>query len=128
MTNFLAAARRVSVLIPAASATTARSATIDTAGANNAVVCVHVGAEANTNSTNVKVTLEEGDSTSSFATFNSEYVSATLDNTAAAVGTYSVPLAGRKRYLKLTMTPDTTTNGAVVSAAHVDFDDALRTQ
>ena len=127
MTNVLAAARRVNVLIPAAAATTARTASIDTAGANNAVVLVHLGAEANTNSTNVKVTLEEGDSTSSYATFNSDYVSATLDNTAAVVGSYSVPLVGRKRYLKLTMTPDTTTNGAVVTSAMCEFDDAIRT-
>ena len=127
MTNVLAASRRVNVLIPAAAATTARTATIDTAAANQAVVVVHLGAEVNTNSTNVRVTLEESDNTSTFTTFNSDYVSATLDNTAAVVGSYAVPLIGRKRYLKLSVVPDTTTNGAVASSAHVSFDDAIRT-
>lgn len=127
MTNVLAAARRTSVLIPAAAATTVRTATIDTAGANQAVVMVHLGAEVNTNSTNVRVTLEESDNTSTFTTFNSDYVSATLDNTAAVVGSYPVPLIGRKRYLKLSVVPDTTTNGAVVSGAVCEFDDAIRT-
>jgi hypothetical protein len=127
MTNVLAAARRVSVLIPAASATTARTATIDTAAANSATVCVHVGAEANTNSTNVRVTLEESDNTNTFATFSSTFSSALLDNTAAVVGSYSIPLIGRKRYLKLSVVPDTTTNGAVVTSAIVEFDDAIRT-
>lgn len=127
MTNVLAAARCVSVLIPAASATTARTATIDTTGANVAVVRVHVGAEANTNSTNVRVSLEESDNTSTFSTFSSSFSSALLDNTAAVVGSYSVPLVGRKRYLKLSVVPDTTTNGAVVSGAVVEFDDAIRT-
>lgn len=127
MTNVLAAARCVSVLIPAAAATTARTATIDTAAANVAVVRVHLGAEVNTNSTNVRVTLEESDNTSTFSTFNASFSSALLDNTAAVIGSYSVPLVGRKRYLKLSVVPDTTTNGAVVSSAMVEFDDAIRT-
>lgn len=127
MTKFLAAARAVSVLIPAASATTARTASIDTSGANDCIVLVHVGAEANTNSTNVKVKLEEGDSTSSYATFSSDFNDVVLDNTSAVVGNYSIPLTGRKRYLKLTVTPDTTTNGAVVTSSTVLFDDAIRT-
>ena len=126
MTNVLAAARRVNVLIPAAAATTARTATIDTTQANVAAVVVHLGAELNTNSTNVRVTLEEGDSTSSFSTFSASFTSTTLDNTAAVVGTYSIPLVGRKRYLKLSLVPDTTSNGPVVSSALVEFDDAIR--
>jgi hypothetical protein len=126
MTNVLAAARRLSVLIPAAAATTARTASIDTTGANVAVINVHLGAELNANSTNVRVTLEEGDSTASYSTFAANYTSAIVDNTAAVVGSFRVPLIGRKRFLKLSVVPDTTTNGPVLTAATVDFDDAIR--
>lgn len=119
--------RRVNVLIPAAAATTARTATIDCQGAHNAVFCVHLGAEANTNSTNVRVTLAEADTTSGpFVTWDTALSSVLLDNTAAVVGSYNVPLQGRRRILQLTMMPDTTTNGAVVSAATVEFDDQVR--
>ena len=106
------------LLAPVTAATTARTANLDTAGANYAVINLSVSAEANTNSTNVVIALSESDDTNSsnFATFNSTY-NRTVDNTAAALATNMVDLEGRKRYLRLTVTPDTTTNGAVITSA-----------
>jgi hypothetical protein len=40
-----------------------------------------------------------------------------VDNAAATIATNLIDLDGRKRYLRLAITPDTTTNGAVSSAA-----------
>lgn len=108
---------RASVLAPIAAATTARTASIDTQGADYASIVIHVGAELNTNSTNVALNLRESDTTvtTTFATFDSNYA-ITLDNTAAAVAVFNVDLKGRKRYLQVVVTPDTTTNGAVISS------------
>lgn len=101
-----------------AAATTERTANLDTAGASYATIDVCVGVELNTNSTNVPVALLESDDTtaSNFATFNSSY-QRTVDNTAATVATFHVDLEGRKRYLRVKVTPDTTTNGPVITSA-----------
>jgi len=106
------------LLAPVTAATTARTANLDTAGADYATIEVILGAEANTNSTNVVLALSESDDTvaTNFATFNSVFAR-TVDNTAGVVAVNHVDLKGRKRYLRLTVTPDTTTNGAVISGA-----------
>lgn len=106
------------LLAPVTAATTARTANLDCAGANYATIRLNIGAEANTNSTNVVIQLSESDDTvvTNFATFNAVF-NRTVDNTAAIVATNHVDLDGRKRYLRLTVTPDTTTNGAVISSA-----------
>ena len=106
------------LLAPVTAATTARTANLDTAGADYATIEVLLGAEANTNSTNVVLALSESDDTvaTNFATFNSVFAR-TVDNTAGVVAVNHVDLKGRKRYLRLTVTPDTTTNGAVISGA-----------
>lgn len=111
------------LLAPVTAATTQRTANIDTAGAHYATISITLGAELNTNSTNVAVRLLESDSTTAttFATFNSSY-NRTLDNTAGIVAVYNVDLKGRRRYLRLELTPDTTTNGAVLSCASVALD------
>lgn len=100
---------------PTAAATTVRTAYIDCAGANYATIRVQLGVELNTNSTNVAISLGEGDDTNSFATFNAD-ANRTVDNTAATIATTHVDLEGRKRYLKVTVTPDATTNGPVTVA------------
>ena len=101
---------------PTAAATTVRTALLDVADANYATLRVNLGVELNTNSTNVAIQLEESDnSTSGFATFNAD-ANRTVDNTAATIATTHVDLEGRKRYLKITVTPDTTTNGPVTVA------------
>lgn len=105
------------ILAPITAATTARtSSNLDCAGANYATIRVILGAEANTNSTNVAIALKEADDTNatSFATFTASF-QRTVDNTAGTVATTHVDLDGRKRYINVTVTPDTTTNGAVLS-------------
>lgn len=99
-------------------ATTERTANLDCQGASYATIILSVSAEANTNSTNVLGALLESDDTTAtnFATFNSTY-NVTVNNTSATHQTWHVDLRERKRYLRLRVTPDTTTNGAVISSA-----------
>jgi hypothetical protein len=108
---------RSSVLAPITAATTARTAAIDCQGADYATIIFHIGAELNTNSTNVALNLKESDTNAAtaFVTFNSSFA-VTADNTAATVQVFNVDLKGRKRYLQVSVTPDTTTNGTVISA------------
>ena len=105
------------LLAPITAATTARTANLDCQGADYATISIACGAELNTNSTNVVVSLKESDDTtaSNFATFNSTYAF-TIDNTAAAEAVLHVDLNGRKRYLQIGLTPDTTTNGPVITS------------
>lgn len=105
------------LLTPLAAATTERTANLDCQGAHYATIRVALGAELNTNSTNVVLSLLESDDTtaSNFATFNAAF-NRTVDNTAATVATCHVDLEGRKRYLRIKVTPDTTTNGPVTSS------------
>ena len=118
MTKVLQAASFSQLLAPSAAATTARTANLDTTGADYATVVVNIGVELNTNSTNVAIQLSESDDTTAtnFTTFNSSF-NRTIDNTAAAIATSHIDLKGRKRYLQLTVTPDTTTNGPVITSA-----------
>jgi len=106
------------LLAPITAATTARTANLDCADANYATIRVVLGAEANTNSTNVAIQLSESDDTvvTNFATFDADF-NRTVDNTSGVVATNHIDLEGRKRYIRLTVTPDTTTNGAVISSA-----------
>lgn len=107
------------LLAPVTAATTARTANLDTKGAHYATVVVPLGAEANTNSTNVALQLSESDDTvvTNFATFDSNF-NRTVDNTSGTVAVSNIDLKGRKRYIRVTITPDTTTNGAVLSGAY----------
>ena len=109
---------RTLLLAPVTAATSARSAAFDTRGGKYASIEIVLGAKANTNSTNVTLQLAEGDTTSSFVTFNSAYNVTQDATTNGAVGVYHVDLKGRARYLRLTVTPDThTTNGVIISTA-----------
>lgn len=125
----LQAHRRVSVLVGANAATAARSATFDTLGAHNAAVCVALGPLANT-STGVQpaITLEESDVTNTgFGTWAGGFSSVTPGTVNATVKPLNVPLQGRKRYLKLTVTPGTTVaTDALTTAAIAEFDDEIR--
>ena len=106
------------MIAPVDAATTAQTANLDCQGANFAEIVVALSAEANTNSTNVAIQLSESDDTvvTNFATFDASF-NRTVDNTSGVVATNSIDLRGRKRYIRLTVTPDTTTNGAVGIAA-----------
>jgi hypothetical protein len=122
MTKFQQAATYTSLIGPAqaAAATAALTANLDTAGADYATILVHVGIEKNTDAappTNF-VSISESDDTvvTNFATWDATFIS-NPDNTAAAVSINNIDLKGRKRYLRLTVTPDTTTNGNVQISA-----------
>lgn len=106
------------LLSPIAAATTERTANLDCAGASYAKISIPIGIEVNTNATNVPIKLSESNDTvaTNFATFNASF-NRTIDNEAATIATNLIDLEGRKRYLRLTITPDTTTNGALLSAA-----------
>lgn len=126
MTKSLQAATYSVMLSPIAAATTARTAALDTKGADYATILVNVGIELNTNSTNVVLGISEGDDTNTFVTFNSDFNSITVDNTAGLVAVRHIDLKGRKRYLKVTVTPDTTTNGPVITSANGILDTERR--
>lgn len=115
------------MLAPVTAATTARTANLDTQGADYATILVSIGAEANTNSTNVALQLSESDNTTAtnFATFDANF-NRTVDNTSGVVAVNHIDLKGRKRYLRLTITPDTTTNGAVITAAVAGLDKEIK--
>ena len=124
MTKALQAIDFSTLLAPSTSAaTTQRTANIDVTGAHYATIIFQVSAELNTNSTNVPVRLLESDTTvaTTFATFNSSF-NRTLDNTGALTIPYHIDLKGRKKFLRLELTPDTTTNGAITSSAVVGLD------
>lgn len=97
---------------PQASATTARTASLDCAAADYVSVLVPVSAEANTNSTNVTITVAHSDT--DVATNYANVTTALLDNTAAISSVVHINWKDKKRYCKVTATPDATTNGAVL--------------
>jgi hypothetical protein len=111
---------RTVMLYPATAATTARTANLDTQGADYATIEILLGPAANTNATGVVLALQESDDTvaTNFATFNSSFArTVSAGNTTGVVVVNNVDLKGRKRYLRLGLTPDTTTNGAIISGA-----------
>lgn len=106
------------LLGPIAAATTVRSAAFDVRGADYATLLINLGVEKNTNSTNVTLELAEGDTaTGTWSTFNSNF-NRVIDNTAAVFAAYHVDLKGRKSHLRITITPDSTTNGDVISCVN----------
>lgn len=109
----LAAMQQVLMATPFASATTERTASLDTTlfgSCDFLKILVPLGIEANTNSTNVTVTVAHGDTTSTYSTISTTVI----DNTAAIVGVVDSNWLTRGRYCKVTVTPDTTTNGPVL--------------
>lgn len=115
------------LLSPIAGATTERTANLDCQGADYATIVCAIGVELNTNATNVAVALLESDDTtaSNFATFNSAYQK-TIDNASATNYVMHVDLNGRKRYLRVKVTPDTTTNGTVLTSVVGILDKELK--
>ncbi len=106
------------ILAPVTGVTTVRtSSNLDCSGSNYATIRVILGAELNTNATNVPISFKESDDTnaSNFATFSAT-TQRTVDNTSSAVATTHLDLRPRKRYINVTCTPDTTTNGPVIEA------------
>jgi hypothetical protein len=64
------------------------------------------------------IQLSESDDTvvTNFATFNATF-NRTVDNTTGTVATSHIDCEGRKKIIKLTVTPDTTANGAVITSS-----------
>lgn len=103
--------------LTSASYTTSTSARIDMDNANWATILVNVSSEKNTNATGVILSLRESDTTTLPAATATVVANVTLDRTAEGQHTYEVDQVGRKRYLFLVVTPDTTTNGNISYAA-----------
>lgn len=97
---------------PLAAATNAATASIDMSGAHYATILVPVGIEANTNSTNVIVDILHSDTT--VVTSHVSLGTVLLDNAAASCQVYHCNWIGKGRYMRVTATPDTTTNGTVL--------------
>ena len=93
------------------------TANVDTAGAAYATIRVPLASEINTNAIGPTLSLLESDDTvvTNFATVTADR--SAEDITAAKAVTYGVDLRGRKRYLRLSVTTETTTNDNVTLAA-----------
>lgn len=103
------------LIAPSTSAvTTARSASLDCAGADFATVIVNPSPEANTNATGFVISVLHSDDT---VVTNHVTVTAnrTEEHTTNHAVVYHLPVS--KRYLRLTLTPDT--NGATVTHDNV---------
>lgn len=106
--------QHVQALGPQASATTARTAALDTStyGADYVKLIIPISAEANTNATGVTLAVLHSDDT--VVTNHVSLGTALIDNAAAICAVVDVNLNGKKKNLRVTVTPDTTTNGAVL--------------
>ena len=93
------------------------TANLDTTGAAYATIRVALASEINTNAVGPTLSLLESDDTvvTNFATVTADRSSE--DITSAKEVTYGVDLRGRKRYLRLSVSTDTTTNDNVTLAA-----------
>jgi len=93
------------------------TANFDTLGASYATVRVALASEINTNAIGPTISLLESDDTvvTNFATVTADR--ADEDITDAASIDYGVDLRGRKRYLRLSVTTETTTNDNVTVSA-----------
>jgi len=94
--------------------TTARTASLDCRGASFATVIISASNELNTDATGYVVNMGSSDTTNFTATATAT-ANRTVDTTTNHVEVYHIPIT--KRYLKVSLTPDTTTNGTVVLSA-----------
>jgi len=95
---------------------TTTTANLDLAGSDYATIEIAFAAELNTNATGPTITLEEGDSTSSVATFNAAFNKTAYDCTAANVLVYHLDVKPRKRYLKLSITTPNSSNDVILAS------------
>ena len=91
------------------------TANFDTIGGDYATIAIMFGAEVNTNAIGPTISLLESDDTvvTNFATFDSNFERAAEDITSAKEVRYEVDCRGRLRYLRLSVTTETTTNDDV---------------
>lgn len=114
-----ALATKTTVMLASAtqSAGATRSATLDTLGADYVKIVIPLGIEVNTNGIGPTIVLSEGDTTSSFATWSSSNTLTAHGIETAHQVQFNVDTRARKRYLKLAITSETTTNDHVTAAA-----------
>jgi hypothetical protein len=110
---------KIGVLLGCASQSAAatRSATLDCLGADYATISIPMNIEVNTNAIGPTIVLSEGDTTSSFATWSSSCTLTAHGLETAHQVRFDVDMRARKRYLKLLITAETTTNDHVTAAA-----------
>jgi hypothetical protein len=103
--------------VPRAAATAVASATFDVAGADYADIVITLSSELNTNAVGPVIALAEADTSNAtnFATVVANSAAQTL--TAAKGYRQLIDLKGRKRYLRLTITPGTATNDSISYSA-----------
>jgi len=111
--------QKLTVMLAAAtqSAGATRSATLDTLGSDFATITIPLGIEVNTNGIGPTIVVSEGDTTSSFATWSSSCTLTAEPLVVAHAANFHVNTKARKRYLKLAITSETTTNDHVTAAA-----------
>ena len=95
------------------------TANVDVSDGNAAVIIVALAAEINTNAIGPTLSLLESDDTvvTNFATVTADRTAE--DITTAKPVVYDVDLRGRKKYLRLSVTTETTTNDDVTLSATV---------
>lgn len=93
------------------------TANLDTIGSDYATIRIALASEVNTNAVGPTLSLLESDDTvvTNFATVVADRTAE--DITGAVSVDYAVDLRGKKRYLRLTVSTDTTTNDDVTVAA-----------
>lgn len=99
------------------------TASFDTKGADYALVTVNLGVEKNTNAIGPTITVKEGDTTSSYATWSSDctVTGANGDLETAHSVSFLIDTKYRKRYIELTCATGTATNDDVVWGAMVSL-------
>lgn len=114
-----ALANKMTVMLNCASqsAGATRSATLDCLNADYATISIPMAIEVNTNAIGPTIVISEGDTTSSFATWSSSCTLTAHGLETAHQVRVNVDTRARKRYLKLAITSETTTNDHVTSAA-----------
>ncbi|NDD52965.1 hypothetical protein EBZ39_03655 [bacterium] len=116
-----AQAERVSMPLAPQNVTQGATATanIDTRGAKYASISVQLGSNTNaaTSVNNVTLALSQSDTTNA-TTFATVVSNVTVSGTATALYEYKVDLRGKSRYLRLAVTPGTTTNDARIICAN----------
>lgn len=99
------------------SAAATRSAAIDCLGADYCTIALPMNIEVNTNAIGPTIVISEGDTTSSFATWSSSCTLTAHGLETAHQVLFEIDTSTRKRYLKLLITAETTTNDHVTAAA-----------
>lgn len=109
------------VLLASASQTNSqtRTANLDCRGAAYATIRMNFASELNTNAVGPAIAILESDDTTAtnFATFHADMSRTAEDLTAAKQLVFKLDLRARKRYLRLRVTTDTTTNDNVTMGA-----------